>query len=159
MSTFTFDDFDALLNSVASLAPGVAGVASSLPSVLSGVTPMMAPIPPLTGHASITTGGTTPSSESTPYTLLGATLVAGGVGGSSGSGKKRVGILVSPSAEELCMGLINNSKFCTRKNSTCIVVAHTSKKFLPSESMSYLRDTEIRAWCHPVLDTSKLNCA
>jgi hypothetical protein len=91
-------------------------MASSMPGATN---PFSAGGTPSTGHTSVLMGGTTPSGESTPYTMLGSALVAGGVGGSMGSGKKRVNILISPNADEFCMGLINNSKFCTRKNLTC----------------------------------------
>jgi len=153
MSAFTFDDFDALLTSVSTSVPDVVGrPPSGFPSVASGPSSS-------SGRASTATGGTPPSGESTPYMLLGSVLVAGGAGSSTGSGKKRVSILIAPNAEEYCMGLINNSKFCTRKPSTCIVAAHGSKKFHPADSTSYLRDTEIRAWCQPEIDVSKLNRA
>jgi hypothetical protein len=96
------------------------------------------------------------SGESNLFTMLGSALVAGGVGG---SGKKRVGLLVSPHASDYCMGLINTTKFCTRKVGTCVVATHASKKFHSEDFMGYVRDTDIRAWCQPALDVSSLNRA
>jgi hypothetical protein len=157
MSTFSFDDFDALLDAAASTA-SPPGSSVHPPSLLAS-----------SSSASSTHG------ESYSFVEIGSALFAGGgrrgdPNGNSGdaseatakSPSKRVGLLMDPSPEVLCMGMISTVKFCTRAllegGRTCGAMSH-GKKFQPPLLSAFVKDTEVRALCYPVLDLSLLSPA
>ncbi len=128
------------------------------------------PPPLLASSSSLTT--TTPGES---FIDLGVSLsTAGGAGRGSGvsgsevmlepndkgaakSPSKRVGVILEPSMTTLCMGLMSSAKFCTRLltegNATCGAASH-SRKFQPPPNAAFVKDTEVRALCQPVLDLS-----
>jgi len=81
-------------------------------------------------------------------------------GGSGSTPAKRVGLVFELSPRVLCLGLMTSAKFCTRVLfdgvATCGVAAHV-RKFQRPPSSAFLKDTEVRALCAPVLDLSVMS--
>jgi len=92
----------------------------------------------------------------------GGSSIAGGAGGITKSPSKRVGLVLDPRAEVLCLGLMASGKFCTRglaeDAKTCGASSH-ARKFQPPPSSAFLKDTEVRALCQPVFDLSIMSPA
>jgi len=158
MSSFSFDDFDSILDAAASAIPSSGSSSARPPSLLAA------------SSASSSTHG-----ESSAFVDIGSSLLGGSGGcrcgghdGNSGgileatskSPSKRVGLVLDPSPELLCMGQMSTAKICTRAllddGKTCGAISH-GKKFQPPALAAFVKDTEIRALCQPVLDLSFLS--
>jgi hypothetical protein len=158
MSSFSFVDFDSILDAAASAIPSSGSSSARPPSLLAA------------SSASSSTHG-----ESSAFVDIGSSLLGGSGGcrcgghdGNSGgileatskSPSKRVGLVLDPSPELLCMGQMSTAKICTRSllddGKTCGAISH-GKKFQPPALAAFVKDTEIRALCQPVLDLSFLS--
>lgn len=148
---FSFEEFDATLADITT-----SGLLPSNPTTTLSDDRLATAAP--ASHLELLSTTSTPSGESTQFTMLGSALASGGgangLGGSSG--QRRLGLLVSPADQDWCMGMIHTTKFCTRKPGLCTVLAHGQKKFKAPNQMGYLRESEIRAFCNPAYDLSKL---
>jgi hypothetical protein len=158
MSSFSFDDFDSLLDAAASAVPSSGSSSGRPPSLLAA-------------------SSSSSNGESTDFVDVGSSLLDGSGGCRGGSRNsnsggnldaiskspsKRVGLLLDPSPGLLCMGQMSTAKFCTRPllegGRTCGAISH-GKKFQPPALSAFVKDTEIRALCQPVLDLSPLSPA
>jgi hypothetical protein len=159
-SAFSFADFDSLLQSTtgdsAHVPPAVPS--SSRSSVL-------------TVSTSSATSAAVPGESSTVLVDLvrdGPGGNAGGAGGFQGDPQgvvtgsppsRRGTLILDPSTLSLCLGLIANSKFCTKslvgEAASCGAASH-AKKFHPPSLTAFLKENEVRAFCSPALDLSIL---
>jgi hypothetical protein len=153
-SGFSFEEFDSLLVAAAADVPSSSTPTARPPSLL----------------ASSSSLSSSSHGESSTVVMAGASFSggvrSGGRGstsrGESASPSKRVSVLLDPSHTALCLGLMASAKFCIRPlaegSRSCGTAAHV-KKFQPPPSSAFLKDTEVRAFCTPVLDLSVMSPA
>jgi hypothetical protein len=144
MSASTNFSFDAWDTAIAALESG-----HPIPST--GTTPSGSST---LGSSLLLTPTTTASTgEFQPFTMIGSALARG----HGGSGKTFV-LFSSHQKSAVCMGVISGTKFCLKEESDtskCTIASHM-KKFVPVEGGLYLKENDLKAWCKPVFDGSKL---
>jgi predicted nucleic acid-binding Zn-ribbon protein len=83
-------------------------------------------------------------------------------GSASVTSSRRVKLVLEPSPATLCLGVMASAKFCTRvlsEGATSCGAASHARKFQPPPSSAFVKDTEVRAYCSPVLDLAIMSPA
>jgi hypothetical protein len=161
-SQFSFDDFDAFLEPLAS--SGVAGSAPpSAPRSTALTISTSSFSPPVHGESVLFdasllgsgVNGGVPGGGFNSGTEDGAGITPANIAGEGSTPGKRNALLLEPSPALLCMGLVSTNKFCTKVlvngATSCGASAHV-RKFHPSSATAYFKDNEVRAFCKPVFD-------
>ncbi len=82
-------------------------------------------------------------------------LVKNWPGGGGGNGSKRFLFSLLHSQNNLCLGSVGASKFCTKAcvsgTTACQVLSHGGRKFEINSSAFYVKESEARALCSPAL--------